>query len=77
MQFNVITLFPEVFEPYLSTSILGRAQDTDLVKYGVHDLRAFGEGKHNVVDDTPYGGGAGMVMKVAPIDQALRAMRKE
>lgn len=74
MRFDIITLFPEVFEPYLSTSILGRARSAEHVVFSVHALRDFALDKHRVVDDTPYGGGPGMVLKVEPIDRALAAI---
>lgn len=75
MKFRVITIFPEVFAPYLSTSILGRAQTKGLADYTIFNLRDFTDDVHKTVDDTPYGGGAGMVMKVEPIDKAVTAIR--
>jgi len=74
MRFDVITLFPEVFEPYLSASILGSARENRLLTTMFWQLRDFANDKHRTVDDTPYGGGAGMVMKVEPIDRALQAI---
>ena len=75
MKFDIITIFPEVFHSYLNSSILGRAQEKGLVSYAIHNLRDFTEDRHKTVDDTPYGGGAGMVMKIEPIARAVRALR--
>lgn len=74
-KFDIITLFPEVIEPYAKASILGRAQKKKLIKISAHDLRSFSKDKHHKVDDTPYGGGAGMVMTVQPIDSAVRKIK--
>lgn len=73
----VVTLFPELFEPYLSTSIVGRAVESGAVRVALHQLRAFGLGKHQSVDDTPYGGGSGMVMRVEPIALCLESIDRE
>lgn len=75
MRFDILTLFPEVFEPYLSTSILGRAREKKLIEVGLVNIRDFTDDNHKTVDDTPYGGGAGMVMKIEPIDKALKAIK--
>ncbi len=72
MRCDIITLFPEIVETYATMSILGRAQRAGVVTFHAHDLRAYTDDKHHTVDDTPYGGGAGMVLKVAPIDRAVR-----
>jgi tRNA (guanine37-N1)-methyltransferase len=74
-RFDIITIFPEVIAPYANASILGRAQKEKLVKIFGHDLRKYSKDKHKKVDDTPYGGGAGMVMTVQPIDDAVEAIR--
>ncbi|MFH1175189.1 MAG: tRNA (guanine(37)-N(1))-methyltransferase [bacterium] len=71
MIFHIITIFPEVFKPYLDTSILGRAQEKNLVGFNLINLRDFATNKHKSVDDVPFGGGAGMVMKVEPIYKAV------
>lgn len=63
MKISIITLFPEVFDPILNTSILKRAQAKGKVTFELINLRDFGEGKHKVVDDRPYGGGAGMILR--------------
>ncbi len=73
---DILTIFPEIVRPYLEGSILGRAQDAGVVNFGVHDIRAFADNKHGRVDDTPYGGGAGMVMQVGPIYRAVEDVVK-
>lgn len=75
MGIDVITLFPELFETPLHTSLLGKAVSSGLVRVGVHDLREQGLGRHRAVDDEPYGGGAGMVMRPEPIFAAVEALR--
>ncbi|MBU0596899.1 tRNA (guanosine(37)-N1)-methyltransferase TrmD [Patescibacteria group bacterium] len=72
MKFNVITIFPELISHYVSETILGRAKKNKLIDVNAVDLRDFTEDKHRSVDDTPYGGGAGMVMKPEPIFKALK-----
>ncbi|MDX6332307.1 MAG: tRNA (guanine37-N1)-methyltransferase, partial [Streptomycetaceae bacterium] len=62
LRFDVVTIFPEVYESPLRVSLLGKAIAGGLVEVGIHDLRAWGQGLHRKVDDTPFGGGAGMVM---------------
>ncbi|MBI2314642.1 tRNA (guanosine(37)-N1)-methyltransferase TrmD [Candidatus Daviesbacteria bacterium] len=74
MRISIITLFPEVFEPILNSSILKRAQNKGLVEFELINLRPFGEGKHQVVDDRPYGGGAGMVLKANVLAKALKSV---
>lgn len=71
MKIDVITLFPELFDAHLQTSLLGRAIENGLVTVAVHDLRAHGLGKHRSVDDEPFGGGAGMVMRPEPVFDAV------
>jgi len=71
MEFHVISLFPEMFESPLSGGILGRAIRQGLVTVRLHDLREHGLGNYRQVDDTPYGGGSGMVMRPEPIAAAL------
>lgn len=73
MKISIITLFPQVFEPILSSSILKRAQKKGKVTFEFINLRDFGEGKHQVVDDRPYGGGAGMVLKANILAKALKS----
>ena len=72
---EVLTLFPGMVSGYLGASILGKAQERGLLGVTITDIRDFAEGKHHVTDDAPYGGGAGMVMKVDPLVAALEAAR--
>jgi tRNA (guanine37-N1)-methyltransferase len=73
VRFEVFTLFPELFGPYLAASILGRAQTAGLLQVQVHNIRDYTLDKHQVTDDEPYGGGGGMVMKPEPIFAAVEA----
>jgi len=75
MIFDVVTLLPEVFPAYLEASILGRAAARGLLRVNLHALRSYADPPHHVTDDTPYGGGSGMVMKVEPIARAVAAVR--
>ena len=75
MKFDVLTIFPSMFEGYFSESILKRARERGLLDVRVHDLRDWTTDKHHKVDDKPYGGGPGMVMKVEPFDLALKALK--
>jgi tRNA (guanine37-N1)-methyltransferase len=77
VRFDVLTLFPGMFAPVLAQSMLKRGQEKGLLAVRVHNLRDFTADRHKVVDDTPYGGGAGMVMKAEPILQGVSAVRKE
>jgi tRNA (guanine37-N1)-methyltransferase len=77
MQYDILTLFPAMFEGPLSASILGKAVDRGLVRVHLHNLRDWAEGRHQVTDDTPYGGGDGMVMKVEPVARALAELREQ
>lgn len=74
MKISIITLFPEVFDPILNSSILKRAQKKGKVSFELINLRDFGEGKHQVVDGRPYGGGAGMVLKPDILAKALSSI---
>lgn len=67
MHFDVFTIFPELFPPYLEASILQRARERGHLSVGIHNIRDWTADKHHVTDDTPYGGGGGMVMKPEPI----------
>jgi tRNA (guanine37-N1)-methyltransferase len=71
LRINVVTLFPDWFSAPLSSSILGRAQKAGIAQYRVVQLRGYAHDKHQTVDDAPYGGGAGMVLKVEPIVEAV------
>ena len=74
MKIDVITLFPELISVPMSTSIMGRAVDNGVLDFTAHDLRVHGLGKHHHVDDTPCGGGQGMVLKPEPLFSALEAV---
>jgi tRNA (guanine37-N1)-methyltransferase len=74
MQFDVFTLFPDVFTPYLETSILQRARDSGLVEVQLHNIRDWTTDRHHICDDMPYGGGGGMVMKPEPVFAAVESV---
>ena len=74
MKITVLTLFPEMFEHVLNGSILKRAQESGLVEFKLINFRDFSTNKHHTVDDTPYGGGVGMVLSVEPIYHALQSI---
>jgi len=76
MKINIVTIFPEFFEVPLSTSIPGRARVKELVEYRVVNLRDFTRDRHQTVDDYPYGGGAGMVMKPEPFFEAVESLER-
>ena len=63
-KFDIITVFPKIFDSYFNESIIKRAQALKLVNIKTHDIRAFAENKHKKIDDRPYGGGAGMGLKI-------------
>jgi tRNA (guanine37-N1)-methyltransferase len=75
LQIDVITLFPELFRPVLAGGVLGRAIEKGVVVVELHDLREHGLGRHRTVDDTPYGGGAGMVLRPEPLAAAIGPFR--
>jgi len=75
MRLDVLTLFPEIFQGYLGQSLLNRAIQGDLVDVRLHDIRNWAHDKHRTVDDRPFGGGPGMVMKVEPIVECVEAVR--
>src|SRR6187397_282427 len=77
MRIDVVTLFPELFKVPLRTSIIGRAEELGAVAFGVRDLRERGLGRHRSVDDYPYGGGAGMVMRPEPLFAAVEPLRAD
>lgn len=74
MQFEVFTLLPEVFPPYLESSILQRARQRGLIEVRVHNIRDYTRDRHHMTDDTPYGGGGGMVMKPEPVFEAVESV---
>jgi tRNA (guanine37-N1)-methyltransferase len=75
MQFEVLTLFPEIFSGYLTQSLLHKAIQKGLVSVRLHNLRDWAEGRHQQVDDRPYGGGPGMVLMVEPVIKAVEAVQ--
>lgn len=77
LKFTIITLFQEALEPYLNTSMMWKAQDKGLVEFEFVNLRDFGLGPHKSVDDTPYGGGDGMLLRVEPVFAAVEAVKKK
>ena len=74
MRIQVLTIFPELFEPFLATSLLGRAIERGLLDVEIFDLRDFTDDRHRSVDDEPYGGGGGMVMTAPPFLRAVEAL---
>jgi len=76
MKFHLLTIFPSIFDSYLNESILKRAQEKKIIKFQIHNLRDWTSDKHKSVDDTPYGGGAGMLMKIEPLYKALQDIKK-
>ena len=76
MRFDILTLFPELFSSFLKESILGRAIKKGLVDIRLTNIRSFARGPHKVVDDRPYGGGNGMVMKPGPVCRALESIER-
>src|SRR5713101_1689815 len=77
MKIDIITLFPEICRAPLSESMMKRAQENGIVHLRIHDLRDWTTDKHHVVDDAPFGGGPGMVMKPEPIFAAVESLRNE
>lgn len=77
MRIDILTIFPEMFEGPFSHSIVKRAGDKELVKIKIHDIRAHATDKHRRVDDYPFGGGAGMVMMIEPIERCINALKAE
>jgi len=75
MKFDIITIFPQIFDSYFSESIIKRAQARKLVNIDIHNLRDYTNDKRKTVDDSPYGGGSGMVMKVEPIFKAVSKLK--
>lgn len=77
IKFDIITIFPETVKKYIDTGILKNAVKKELVEINVHDLRKWTKDKHKTVDDTPYGGGPGMIMKVEPIYEAVKELKEK
>lgn len=76
MRFDILTIFPHIFDSYLSESIIKRAQESKFIEIFVHDIRKFSTNKHKKVDDIPFGGGAGMVMSPQPLYDCITAVKK-
>jgi len=76
MRLDVLTLFPEMFPGYLGQSVLARAIQRGLVDVRLHNIRDWSDDKHNTVDDRPFGGGPGMILKVEPVVEAVEAVQK-
>jgi len=76
MTFHILTIFPRIFDSYLKESILKRAREKGLIEIKIHNLRDFTTDKHKTVDDRPFGGGPGMVLKVEPIFRAIEEIKR-
>jgi len=76
IKFDVITIFPEIFKSYLGESLIARAQKKKFIKVNLHNLRKWTKDAHKTVDDRPFGGGLGMVLKVEPIYKAVKQIKK-
>jgi tRNA (guanine37-N1)-methyltransferase len=74
MQIDILTIFPNMFSGVLNESLTKKAQERNLIDIRVHDIRSFAEDRHRTVDDTPFGGGGGMVMKLEPLCKALESI---
>jgi tRNA (guanine37-N1)-methyltransferase len=77
MQFDIITIFPKILKSYYNESIIGRALNKKKIQIKYHNLRDFTNDKHKSVDDTPYGGGPGMILKAEPIIKALQSIKRQ
>ena len=77
IRFDIISIFPGMFESPFRESLLNKAQEKGIVEIRTHDLRDYTLDKHGRVDDAPFGGGVGMVMNIEPIDRALEAVKKD
>jgi len=77
VKFDIITIFPDIFNSYFSESLINRAQKKKLIKINVHNLRKYTKDRHKTVDDAPFGGGSGMVMKVEPVYRAIKKIKKK
>ncbi|MDD2913446.1 MAG: tRNA (guanosine(37)-N1)-methyltransferase TrmD [Candidatus Pacebacteria bacterium] len=76
-KFDIITIFPEIFNFYFKESIISKGVEKGLLEINVHDLRSWSKDKHKKVDDKPFGGGLGMVMKIEPIYNAVKDLKKK
>ena len=76
IRFDVLSVFPEMLHSPLDYSLLKKAREKGLIEVGLYDIRDWAEDKHNMTDDAPYGGGCGMVMKVEPVERALKSLKR-
>lgn len=76
MQFDILSIFPDIFKSYFNESILKRAQEQELIKIAAHDIRKYSKNKHKKVDDVPFGGGAGMLMTPQPLHDSITDLKK-
>lgn len=77
IQFDIITIFPEIFDSYLKESLIARGRKKKLIKINVHNLRKWTKDRHRTVDDRPFGGGLGMVLKIEPIYRAVQSLKQK
>ena len=77
LTFDIVTIFPEIFNSYLKESFIKKAQEKGLIKINVHNLRNWTKDRHRTVDDRPFGGGLGMVLKIEPIYKAVKAIKNK
>ncbi len=77
LSFDILTIFPGMFDSYLKESLVARAREKKLIRIRTHDIRKFTTSRHNKVDDRPFGGGLGMVLQVEPIHKAVAAIRRK
>ena len=77
LKFDIITIFPNIFDSYLKESLIARAQKKRFIKIQVHNLRRWTNDRHRTVDDRPFGGGLGMVLKIEPLFRAINALKKK
>lgn len=74
MTYNIITIFPEIFESFIKTSLIGKAVENKTISFNIVDLKKFGLGNYHQLDDKPYGGGPGMILRVDVVDSAIKSI---
>ena len=74
MRIDIVTLFPEMFSGYISSSMMDKARKLELLDVNIHNIRDYAEGKHRITDEPPFGGGGGMVLKPEPIFSAVESI---
>lgn len=77
MKFDILTIFPRIFNSYFSETILEKAQKKKLIRIQIHDIRKAAKDKHRTIDDRPYGGGPGMIFKIEPIYKTLKKIKRQ